>query len=317
MLKIYGVPFNRRAFLTHTAAAIGVATLSPSLSKMAQAQPARTTRIRMKDSTNLHVKVWGESNRVPVVLTHAWPLSADVWDFQAQALSRRGYRVIAYDRRGFGRSDKPAEGYDFDTFADDLATLIDEMKLRDAALFGYSMGGGEVVRYFSRHDGRGVSRAGFVGAAASYLLKAPDNPAGIDAAVFDGMKQGVQKDRATYLAGVLKDVFFDATRPATNPVTPQVLQRWLDVALQASAQATVECIDAFNATDFRPELSAVKVPTLVLHGTADIPVPIALGRMTARGIPAANLIEYEGVSHGLVVTEAERVTRDMLSFLAR
>ena len=285
-----------------------------SRASVAGPQP-RSARIRTADSTDLHVKVWGETGR-PVILTHAWPLSADIWDVQANALAGLGYRAVAYDRRGFGRSGKPASGYDFDTFADDLATVIEELRLRDAALFGYSMGGGEVVRYFSRHKGRGVSQVGFVGAAASYLRKSADNPDGIDAAVFDGMKEGVRKDRAAYLAGVLKDVFFDVNRPATHPVTPQVLQRWLDVALEASATATVECIDAFNATDFRSELAAVSVPALVLHGTADIPVPIALARLTARGIPGAKLIEYEGVSHGLVVTESERVVRDMVDFIA-
>ena len=252
----------------------------------------------------------------PVILTHAWPLSADIWDAQAAALASAGYRAIAYDRRGFGRSGKPASGYDFDTFADDLAAVIGELGLRDAALIGYSMGGGEVVRYFSRHGGRGIVKAGFVGAAASYLLKTADNPDGIDAAVFAGIKEGVRKDRPNYLAGLLKDVFFDAGRAATHPPTPQVLRRWLDVALQASLEATVACVDAFNATDFRGELAAVNVPALVIHGTADIPVPIALGRATAKGIKGAKLIEYDGVSHGLVVTERDRVTRDLLAFLA-
>lgn len=126
----------------------------------------------------------------------------------------------------------------------------------------------------------------------------------------------MRKDRKAYLAGLLKDVFFDTGRPATNEVTPGMLQHWLGVALEASLEATVACVDAFNATDFRPELSAVNAPALVLHGTADIPVPIALGRATARGIQGAKLIEYDGVSHGLVVTEKDRVTRDLLSFLA-
>ena len=203
-----------------------------------------------------------------------------------------------------------------DTFADDLAAVIRQLQLRDAALIGYSMGGGEVVRYFSRHAGAGVSRAGFVGAAATYLLKTADNPDGADASVFEGMKEGVRKDRAAFLAGLLKDVFFDASRPATTPVTPDILERWLQVALQADLEATLGCIDAFSGTDFRPELTTVRVPTLVLHGDADRPVPIALARATARGIPGAALIEYPGASHGLVVTEEKRVTQDLLAFLA-
>jgi non-heme chloroperoxidase len=301
---------DRRTFLAHAAAAMGTAMLP----RAAQAETART-RIRTRDATEIYVKEWSRSGR-PVIFTHAWPLSADIWDDEALALSQAGYRVIAYDRRGFGRSGKPASGYDFDTFADDLADIVSELEIKDAALVGYSMGGGEVVRYFSRHQGRGIAKAGFVGAAASYLVKTSDNPDGIDAAVFEGIKDGVRKDRPGYLAGLLKDVFFDTARPATNPVTPNMLQHWLDVALEASLEATIACVDAFNATDFRPELASVQVPALVLHGTADIPVPIALGRATARGIPGAKLIEYDGVSHGLVVTEKDRVTRDLMSFLA-
>jgi non-heme chloroperoxidase len=279
------------------------------------AVPKQVMRSRMKDSAEIHVEDTGGSGR-PVILTHAWPLSADIWESQVKALSSAGYRVIAYDRRGFGRSDKPASRYNFDVFADDLASIINGLDLQGAALIGYSMGGGEVVRYFSRHKGKGVAKAGFVGAAASFLLKTPSNPDGVDGAVFDGIKDGVRKDRAGFLAGLLKDVFFDVGKPSTTAVTPQMLERWLQVALQADVTATIECVDAFNATDFRSELAAVTVPALVLHGTADIPVPIALARATARGIPGAKLIEYEGVSHGLVVTEAERVNRDLLTFLA-
>ena len=300
---------NRRSFL---AAGLGGACLA-LMPGILQAQ-FRNRSLRMRDGTEIYVKELGGGQ--PVILTHAWPLSADIWDAQATALAQAGYRVIAYDRRGFGRSGHAAGGYDFDTFADDLATVIAALGLRDAALFGYSMGGGEVVRYFSRHGGRNVTKAGFVGAAASYLLKTATNPDGIEAAVFEGIKTGIRTDRANYLAGLLRDVFFDAARPATNPVTPEVLQRSLDIALQASTAATIACVDAFNATDFRAELASVTVPALVLHGTADMPVPIALGRMTAQGIKASRLIEYEGVSHGLVVTESERVTRDMLAFLA-
>jgi non-heme chloroperoxidase len=301
---------DRRTLIVSVAAA-GATGIIPR----AFAAPARSRRIRMRDSTEINVKDSGGSGR-PVVLTHAWPLSADIWDAQAEALAKSGYRVIAYDRRGFGRSDKPSNGYDFNTFADDLERVLTELNLRDVALIGYSMGGGEVVRYFSRHQGARVAKAGFVGAAASYLLKAPDNPDGVDAAVFTGIKDGLRGDRRKYLGGLLQDVFFDVTRPATTAVTPSMLAHWLDVAMQAGLTATIECVDAFNATDFRAELSSVTVPTLVLHGTADIPVPVALGRATARGIRGAQLIEYEGVSHGLVITEADRVTRDLLQFLA-
>ena len=261
------------------------------------------------------MKDTGGSGRA-VVMTHAWPLNADIWDYQAAKLSSAGFRVVTYDRRGFGRSDQPAGGYDFDTFADDLAAVIEQTGVRDATLVGYSMGGGEVVRYFSRHNGRNVVKAGLVGAAAHYLLKTENNPIGIDGAIFEGIKQGVQGDRKTYLGNLLRDVFLDAKRPATHAVTPEMVEATLAMAMQASVAATAACVDAFARTDFRPELAAVKVPTLVLHGTADIPVPFAIGKATAEGIAQARLIEYPDASHGIVLTERDRVTRDLQAFIA-
>jgi non-heme chloroperoxidase len=287
---------------------------SSATAELSTTQP-RNKRVRIKDTIEIHVEDTGGPGR-PVILTHAWPLSSEIWQAQVKALSAAGYRVIAYDRRGFGQSSKPTGGYDFDTLADDLATLIESLNLRDAALFGYSMGGGEIVRYFSRHKGRNVTKVGFVGAAATCLLKSSDNPDGVDGAVFEGIKEGVRADRAGYLAVLLKDVLFDVSKRSSTPITQQMLDRWLQIGLQADLKATIECVDAFTGTDFRPELSSVKVPALVLHGTADIPVPIALARAIAQGIPGARMTEYEGVSHGLVVTEQDRVSRDMLTFLA-
>ena len=301
---------TRRTFVAGSLAA--AATLALPMSARAE---SRSARIKTKDLTELHVKEWGTSGRT-VIFTHAWPLSADVWDHQAAALAEAGYRVLAYDRRGFGRSSQPAAGYDFDTLSDDLAAVIAETGARDITLVGYSMGGGEIVRYFSRHGGKQVAKAALVGAAASYLLKTDANPDGLDRAVFDGIKQGVLGDRRGYLTGLLSDVFFDAKRPATNPVTPELIDWSVGIAMQAGLEATVACVDSFSLTDFRPELASVTVPTLVLHGTADIPVPIALARITARGIRQSTMIEYADVSHGLVVTERDRVTRDLLAFIA-
>ena len=303
---------TRRTFLHLSLGA--VAATAVSLPHVAQGQ-GRTFEIKTRDGIGLFVKDTGGSGRA-IVMTHAWPLNADIWDYQAARLSSAGFRVVTYDRRGFGRSDQPAGGYDFDTFADDLADVIQQTGVRDATLVGYSMGGGEVVRYFSRHNGRNVAKAGLVGAAAHYLLKTANNPIGIDGTVFEGIKQGVRGDRRTYLAGLLSDVFLDAKRPATNAVTPEMVEATLAMAMQASAAATVACVDAFGRTDFRPELAAVKVPTLVLHGTADIPVPFALGKATAEGIAQARLIEYPDSSHGIVLTERDRVTRDLQAFIA-
>jgi len=305
---------TRRTFLHASLGALAATSAAAALPRLAFGQ-GRTVKIKTRDGTELFVKDTGGAGRA-VVMTHAWPLNADVWDHQAAQLSKAGFRVVTYDRRGFGRSDKPAGGYDFDTFADDLANVIEQTGVRDATLVGYSMGGGEVVRYLSRHNGRNVAKAGLVGAAAHYLLKTENNPVGIDGAVFDGIKQGVQGDRKAYLAGLLRDVFLDAKRPSTNAVTQEMIDSTLAMAMQASVAATVGCVDAFAKTDFRPELAAVKVPTLVLHGTADIPVPFAIGKATSEGIAQSKLIEYPDASHGIVLTEWDRVTRDLQAFIA-
>jgi pimeloyl-ACP methyl ester carboxylesterase len=305
---------TRRTFLHASLGALAATSAAAALPRLAFGQ-GRTVKIKTRDGTELFVKDTGGAGRA-VVMTHAWPLNADVWDHQAAQLSKAGFRVVTYDRRGFGRSDKPAGGYDFDTFADDLANVIEQTGVRDATLVGYSMGGGEVVRYLSRHNGRNVAKAGLVGAAAHYLLKTENNPVGIDGAVFDGIKQGVQGDRKAYLAGLLRDVFLDAKRPSTNAVTQEMIDSTLAMAMQASVAATVACVDAFAKTDFRPELAAVKVPTLVLHGTADIPVPFAIGKATAEGVAQSKLIEYPDASHGIVLTERDRVTRDLQAFIA-
>ena len=205
---------TRRTLLQLSLGALAVTSTAVTLPHVAQGQ-GRTFKLKTRDGVGLFVKDTGGSGRA-VVMTHAWPLNADIWDYQAARLSNAGFRVVTYDRRGFGRSDQPAGGYDFDTFADDLAAVIEQTGVRDVTLVGYSMGGGEVVRYFSRHNGRNVVKAGLVGAAAHYLLKTENNPIGIDGAIFEGIKQGVQGDRKTYLGNLLRDVFLDAKRPATN-----------------------------------------------------------------------------------------------------
>jgi non-heme chloroperoxidase len=295
-----------------TAAAVAAITTAPAPA-LAQANPPRVSApIRTKDGTILYVKDWGAGR--PVILTHAWPLSSDCWDYHADALAEAGYRVISYDRRGFGRSSQPSGGYDYNTFADDLAAVIEGTGARDATLIGYSMGGGEIVRYLSRHGGSRVIKAGLVGSVVPGLLKTRNNPNGVEAAFFDGVKEGIRKDRPAFLAGLLRDVFYDA---GSQPVSREVLDWSLGMALQAGLRGTIGCIDAFGKEDFVPDLAAVKVPTLILHGDADKPVPVALtARRAAAGIAQAKLIEYPGVGHGLLVTERERVLRDLLGFLA-
>lgn len=270
--------------------------------------------VTTRDNTRLYVKDWGAGH--PVVLIHGWPLSADSWDDQAVALADAGFRVVAYDRRGFGRSDQPWGGYDYDTLADDLDAVLTQTGARDATLVGFSMGGGEVARYLSRHAGKGVSQAALVGSVVPFLLKTADHPGGVDAKVFDEMLAAIQKDRAKFFAGFFKD-FFGAGLLG-SPVSTEVLEWARGVAMQASLKATLSCVNAFATTDFRPDLAAFTVPTLIIHGTADRTVPIDVsGRAAARSIAHATLIEYEDAPHGLFASHKDRLTKDLLLFLMR
>ena len=270
--------------------------------------------IKTKDSADIYVKDWGSGR--PVVLLHGWPLTADSWDDQAYALANAGYRVIAYDRRGFGRSGQPWAGYEYDTLSDDLADVLEATGARDATIVGFSMGGGEVARYMSRHGGRGVVKAGLISSIVPFVLQTDDNRDGVPEAMIESIKDGIRKDRPNYLASFLQS--FYGVGWITSPVSQEVLDWSLMMAMQAGLKPTLACVDAFARTDFRAELAAFTVPTLVIHGTADKTVPIdPTGRAAAAGIAQAELIEYDGSPHGLLVTDKDRVTKDLLDFLAR
>ena len=264
------------------------------------------------DNTQLYVKDWGSGQ--PVILLHGWPLSSDSWDDAAMAFVQSGFRTIAYDRRGFGRSSQPWSGYDYDTLADDLAAVIEQCGAKDAILVGFSMGGGEVARYMARHSGRSVAKAALVASIVPFMLRTADNPGGTEQEVFDGMAQAIKEDRAKFFAGFFKDFF--GVSMISHPVSEQVLEWARSVSMQASLQATLECARSFATTDLRNELSAFTVPTLIIHGTDDKTVPIdAAARAAAAGIPKATLIEYEGAPHGLFATHKQRLTQDLLEFL--
>ena len=290
-------------------------------SMAASAAPDRSARassgfLKVADGTELFVRDWGRGR--PVVFTHAWPMSADCWDQIALNLVHAGYRVISYDRRGFGRSTQPYDGYHYDQLSDTLAEVIRATGVRDAALIGFSMGGGEVVRYFSRHQGRGVTRAGLIASVVPGLAKGPDNPGGVDPAFFEELKANLRRDRLGFLTTLLRDVFYDleASARSTTPITQAVVDWTLQQVMQASAHALVASVDAFAKESFMADLAAVSVPTLILHGTADKPVPLELsGRRAARGIRNARLIEYPGATHGILVSEQQRVITDLLAFL--
>ena len=270
--------------------------------------------IKAADGTDLYVKDWGSGR--PVILLHGWPLNADSWDDQAYALAEAGHRVIAYDRRGFGRSGQPFAGYDYDTLADDLATVIEATGATDAALVGFSMGGGEVARYMSRHGGKGVVQAGLIASVVPYVLQDDSNPHGVPGEGLDQIKAGLLKDRPHFLAGFAQD--FYGVGWISSPVTQEVLDWTLMMAMQAGLKGTVACVDAFGRTDFRPDLPAFGVPTLIVHGTADKTVPIdATARAAARGISQATLVEYDGSPHGLLATDKDRISAELLDFLRR
>lgn len=268
--------------------------------------------ITTADSTTLYVKDWG--NGQPVILMSGWPLSSDSWDDQAMAIASSGYRAIAYDRRGFGRSSQPWSGYDYDTLADDLASVIEQTGAKDAVLVGFSMGGGEVARYMSRHGGKSVSKAALISSVVPFMPKTADNPHGTEQSVFEKMVDGMKEDRAKFFSGFFKD-FFGANL-LSHPVSSELLTWANNQAMQASLRATLECAHSFSSTDFRPDLAAFNIPTLIIHGNDDKTVPIdASARAAAKGIKQSKLIEYDGAAHGLFATEKPRLTKDLLDFL--
>ena len=268
--------------------------------------------VTTKDDCRLYVKDWGTGR--PVVMTHGWPLSADSFDDLSMAIADAGMRAISYDRRGFGRSDQPWSGYDYDTLADDLAEVIEQTMAQDATLIGFSMGGGEVARYLSRHGGKQVKQAVLIASVVPYMLKTSDNPDGVDASVFDKMTQAIKDDRTKFWPGFFKDFF--GVGLVTSPVSNEVVDWARTVSMQAGLKPTLACAKAFATTDFRGDLSSFKVPTLIIHGTADKTVPIdTAGRKAARGIPHAKLIEYDGAPHGLFATHKNKLIADVLEFL--
>jgi pimeloyl-ACP methyl ester carboxylesterase len=278
------------------------------------AQEFRMPHVTLPDKTTLFVKDWGAGR--PVILLAGWPFSADSWDDQAMVIAGSGYRVIAYDRRGFGRSSQPWSGYDYDTLADDLAAVIQQRDAQDAVLVGFSMGGGEVARYLSRHGARGVAKAALVSSVVPCMLKSASNPNGTEQAVFDDMASRMLDDRALFFSGFFKDFF--GVGLMTRPVSAELIEWARSQAMMASLRATLECARSFASTDFRPDLPAFTLPTLIIHGTDDKTVPIAASARAAHaGIPQSTLIEYDGAPHGLFATEKHRLSEDLLAFIRR
>ena len=269
--------------------------------------------LKTPDDTELFYNDWGQGR--PVILVHGWPLDADMWSDQAVFLADNGCRVIAYDRRGFGRSSQPWTGYDYDTLAADLSAVIDHLELESVTLVGFSMGGGEVARYLGAYGSKRISKAALVSSVTPYLLKTADNPAGVDEAVFNDILEGLNNDRPHFLAGFGKKFFGNGL--LEKNVSTEMLQWSLQVAMLGSQRATVECAKAFAMTDFRSDMAAFDIPTLIIHGTADETVPIdSSARVAVSMIRGANLIEYHGAPHGLHATAKDRLNRDLLEFIS-
>jgi non-heme chloroperoxidase len=250
----------------------------------------------------------------PAVLIHGWPLSGASWEKQVTALLAAGHRVITYDRRGFGHSSQPATGYDYDTLAEDLNTLMTKLNLRDVTLVGFSMGGGEVARYLGAHGSERVSQAVFVSSVPPFLLKTADNPEGVDNAVFDGIKKGIVADRLAFLTQFLAD-FYNVDVLGGKLVSQQTVQSSWNIASGASPIGTLECVQAW-LTDFRKDLRSINIPTLVIHGDADRILPFAAsGKRTPEFVKGSKLVVVQGGPHGITWTHASEVNQALLDFM--
>jgi pimeloyl-ACP methyl ester carboxylesterase len=250
----------------------------------------------------------------PVVLIHGYPLSGTSWEKQTAVLLAAGYRVITYDRRGFGKSSQPTTGYNYDTFAEDLHKLVTQLELQNFALVGFSMGGGEVARYLGKYGSNGVSRAVFVSSVPPFLLKTQDNPEGVDASVFDGIRKAVAADRYAFFTEFFRN-FYNTDLLLGKRVSEQAVQSSWNVAASASPTASLACVPAW-LEDFRKDLNRVDVPTLVIHGDADRILPIsASGRRTAKLVKGARLVVVNDGPHCITWTHAEEVNRELVNFL--
>jgi pimeloyl-ACP methyl ester carboxylesterase len=308
-------PISRRQALTSSVAAAcaDVARTGPAVAATAP-HPAPSVAgpfIEARDGTRLFHIDWGTGK--PVVFSHAWGLNADLWEYQMTELTDRGLRCVAYDRRGHGRSADPGHGYDFDTLADDLAALLDGLDLREVTLVGHSMGGGEIARYLTRHGTARVARAVLISSVTPVVGKKADYPEGTDRQAIEAFVAALRKDRpATVTAGL--PLFTGAHRE----VSPAMSQWLVHQFLRASPKAMIECQRAVAEADFRPDMRAFTVPTLIVHGDDDQVSSLdKQGRATAAAIPGSELRIYPGGPHGATITDKERFTQDLLAFIGR
>ncbi|MEM5313272.1 alpha/beta hydrolase [Paraburkholderia sp. JHI869] len=267
-----------------------------------------------RDGTSIYYKDWGSGK--PVVFSHGWPLTADAWDAQMLFLVQNGFRTIAHDRRGHGRSDQPAKGNDMDTWADDLADLLDKLDVKDATLVGHSTGGGEVARYIGRHGTKRVSGAVLIGAVPPIMIKSEKNPGGLPKDVFDGIRKGVIDDRSQFFKD-LATPFYGYNRSGAK-VSQGVIDSFWQQGMWGGILALHDCVHEFSEVDYTEDLKKFDVPTLILHGDDDQIVPIDdAGKLSAKIVKDATLKIYPGGPHGMCTTMADQVNADLLAFLNR
>ncbi|NIA00298.1 alpha/beta fold hydrolase [Massilia sp. CCM 8734] len=309
---------SRRAAIT-AGASLAAAIPLAAISSGAQAAPAASAAIKRsastittKDGVELYYKDWGTGQ--PVVFCHGWPLNSDSWESQMFHLANNGFRVIAHDRRGHGRSSQPWTGNDMDHYADDLAQVIEALDLKNAILIGFSTGGGEVARYVGRHGTKRVAKLGLISAVPPLMLKTADNPGGLPIDVFDGIRAASVKDRSQFYLDLASGPFYGFNRPGAK-ASQGLINAWWMQGMMAGHKNTYDSIKAFSETDFRADLKKFDKPTLVIHGADDQIVPIdAAGKASAAIVKHAKLIIYPGAPHGLTDTHKDQVNADILAF---
>jgi non-heme chloroperoxidase len=276
------------------------------------AEKTTNNTITVKDGTTIFYKDWGKGQ--PVVFSHGWPLNADAWDAQMLYLGSRGFRVIAHDRRGHGRSGQSWDGNEMDTYADDLATLFEALDLKKAVMVGHSTGGGEVARYLGRHGSKRVSKAVLISSVPPIMVKSEKNPGGLPIEVFDGIRAGVLNDRSQFFRD-LSLPFFGYNRPEAK-ISEGVRENFWYQAMQGGVKGEYDCVKAFSETDFTEDLKKIDVPTLVMHGDDDQIVPyLDAGALSAKLVKNAQLKVYPGFPHGMPIIHADQINPDLLAFI--
>ena len=315
-----GIDAGRRSALLSGAGASlavvsGAAGATPTPTQPGKQGNTMGSYLTTKDGTQIFYKDWGPRDGQPVVFSHGWPLNSDSWEGQMLFLAEQGFRTIAHDRRGHGRSSQPWGGHEMNTYADDLAQLIEHLDLKGAALFGFSTGGGEVARYIGRHGNKRIAKAGLIAAVPPLMLKTAANPGGLPMEVFDGIRAGERANRAQLYKDIASGPFFGFNRPGAKLSQGLVDWFWMQ-GMMCGHKATLDCIKAFSETDFTEDLKKFDIPTLIVHGEDDQVVPIgASGLASAKLVKHSKLLVYPGGPHGITDTHKDRLNADLLAFL--